>query len=38
VIVSKDGKSQELKAEKVLQAIGFAPNVEGYGLEKAGVG
>jgi dihydrolipoamide dehydrogenase len=37
VIVSKDGKSEELKAEKVLQAIGFAPNVEGYGLDRAGV-
>ena len=24
----------ELKAEKVLQAIGFAPNVEGYGLDR----
>jgi dihydrolipoamide dehydrogenase len=37
VTVSKDGKSQELKADKVLQAIGFSPNVEGYGLDKAGV-
>lgn len=37
VSVSKDGKSEELKADKVLQAIGFAPNVEGYGLDKAGV-
>ncbi len=37
VTVSKDGKSEELKADKVLQAIGFAPNVEGFGLEKAGV-
>jgi dihydrolipoamide dehydrogenase len=37
VTVSKDGKSDELKADKVLQAIGFAPNVEGYGLDKAGV-
>ena len=37
VVVSKDGQSQELKADKVLQAIGFAPNVEGYGLDKAGV-
>jgi len=37
VTVSKDGRSEELKAEKVLQAIGFAPNVEGYGLDKAGV-
>jgi dihydrolipoamide dehydrogenase len=37
VSVSKDGKTDELKADKVLQAIGFAPNVEGFGLEKTGV-
>lgn len=37
VTVSKDGKNDELKADKVLQAIGFAPNVEGFGLEAAGV-
>jgi dihydrolipoamide dehydrogenase len=37
VTVSKDGKSEELKADKVLQAIGFGPNVEGFGLDKAGV-
>ena len=37
VTVSKDGKSEELKADKVLQAIGFAPNVEGFGLDAAGV-
>ena len=37
VAVSKDGNAQELKADKVLQAIGFAPNVEGYGLDRAGV-
>jgi dihydrolipoamide dehydrogenase len=37
VTVSKDGNSDELKADKVLQAIGFRPNVEGYGLEAAGV-
>ncbi|MFL0290865.1 dihydrolipoyl dehydrogenase [Mycobacterium sp. SMC-18] len=37
VVVSKDGATQELKAEKVLQAIGFGPNVDGYGLETAGV-
>jgi dihydrolipoamide dehydrogenase len=37
VSVSKDGKSDKLKAEKVLQAIGFRPNVQGYGLEEAGV-
>jgi dihydrolipoamide dehydrogenase len=37
VTVSKDGESQQLKADKVLQDIGFAPNVEGYGLDAAGV-
>src|SRR5690606_36526996 len=37
VKVSKDGESSELKADKVLQAIGFAPNVDGYGLDRAGV-
>jgi dihydrolipoamide dehydrogenase len=37
VTVSKDGKTDELKADKVLQAIGFGPNVEGFGLDKAGV-
>lgn len=37
VTVSKDGDTEEIKADKVLQAIGFAPNVEGYGLEAAGV-
>ncbi|GAC1396413.1 MAG: dihydrolipoyl dehydrogenase [Mycobacterium sp.] len=37
VAVSKDGKSEEINAGKVLQAIGFAPNIEGYGLEAAGV-
>ncbi|MCP2323828.1 dihydrolipoamide dehydrogenase [Hamadaea flava] len=37
VTVTKDGRQQVLEADKVLQAIGFAPRVEGYGLEKAGV-
>ncbi|MGU3651996.1 dihydrolipoyl dehydrogenase [Mycolicibacterium sp. A43C] len=37
VTVSKDGKTEDLKADKVLQAIGFAPNIEGYGLENTGV-
>jgi dihydrolipoamide dehydrogenase len=37
ITVSNNGNSSELKAEKVLQAIGFRPNVEGYGLEAAGV-
>ena len=37
VVVSKDGKTEELKADKVMQAIGFTPNVTGFGLEAAGV-
>lgn len=37
VVVSKDGATETLQADKVLQAIGFAPNVDGYGLEAAGV-
>ncbi len=36
-ISDKDGKQQTLEADKVLQAIGFKPRVEGYGLEKTGV-
>lgn len=37
VTVSKNDKTEELKADKVMQAIGFAPNVEGFGLDAAGV-
>ncbi len=37
VTVSQDGQSQVLEADKVLQAIGFQPRVEGYGLENTGV-
>jgi dihydrolipoamide dehydrogenase len=37
VTVSKDGSTEVLEADKVLQAIGFQPRVEGYGLEAAGV-
>jgi dihydrolipoamide dehydrogenase len=37
VTVSKDGSSEVLEADKVLQAIGFAPRLEGYGLESLGV-
>ncbi|MFD2469837.1 dihydrolipoyl dehydrogenase [Amycolatopsis silviterrae] len=37
VTVSKNGEQQVLEADKVLQAIGFRPNVEGYGLENTGV-
>ncbi|MFR9794358.1 dihydrolipoyl dehydrogenase [Streptomyces sp. MS06] len=36
-VTAKDGSQQVLEADKVLQAIGFAPNVAGYGLEKTGV-
>jgi dihydrolipoamide dehydrogenase len=37
VTVSKDGKEEVLETDKVLQAIGFAPRIDGYGLDKAGV-
>jgi dihydrolipoamide dehydrogenase len=37
VTVSRDGSSEVLEADKVLQAIGFAPRLEGYGLESLGV-
>ncbi|MFI7008411.1 dihydrolipoyl dehydrogenase [Streptomyces sp. NPDC050145] len=36
-VTGKDGAQQVLTADKVLQAIGFAPNVTGYGLEGTGV-
>ncbi|SNQ45513.1 Dihydrolipoyl dehydrogenase [Frankia canadensis] len=36
-VTGKDGTSQVLETEKVLQAIGFGPNVTGYGLETTGV-
>ena len=36
VTVSKDGKSEELKAEKVLQAIGFAPNSKATAWTRPG--
>jgi dihydrolipoamide dehydrogenase len=34
---AKGGESRVLEADKVMQAIGFAPRSEGYGLENAGV-
>jgi dihydrolipoyl dehydrogenase len=37
VTVTKGDQQQTLEADKVLQAIGFAPRVEGYGLDKTGV-
>ncbi|WP_333772734.1 dihydrolipoyl dehydrogenase [Streptomyces sp. IBSBF 3136] len=36
-VTAKDGSQQVLEADKVLQAIGFGPNVDGYGLDKVGV-
>ncbi|MEZ0089702.1 dihydrolipoyl dehydrogenase [Streptacidiphilus sp. EB129] len=37
VTVTRDGQQQVLEADKVLQAIGFAPRVSGYGLDATGV-
>ncbi|MEV1079298.1 dihydrolipoyl dehydrogenase [Streptomyces sp. NPDC050211] len=37
VMVTTGGQRQTLQAGKVLQAIGFQPRVQGYGLEKTGV-
>jgi dihydrolipoamide dehydrogenase len=34
---TKGGESKIIEADKVMQAIGFAPRIEGYGLEKTGV-
>ena len=34
---AKGGESKVLEADKVMQAIGFAPRTEGYGLEATGV-
>jgi dihydrolipoamide dehydrogenase len=36
-VTGKDGQQQALEADKVLQAIGFRPRTEGYGLENTGV-
>lgn len=37
VTVTRDGHQEVIETDKVLQAIGFAPRVEGYGLEHTGV-
>ncbi|HEU4541835.1 MAG TPA: dihydrolipoyl dehydrogenase [Jiangellaceae bacterium] len=37
VTVSNNGSEQVLETDNVLQAIGFQPRVEGYGLDKTGV-
>jgi dihydrolipoamide dehydrogenase len=34
---AKGGDSRVIETDKVLQAIGFAPRTEGYGLENTGV-
>jgi dihydrolipoamide dehydrogenase len=36
-VTGKDGAQRVIEAGKVLQAIGFVPNVDGYGLDKTGV-
>ncbi|WP_017624352.1 dihydrolipoyl dehydrogenase [Nocardiopsis chromatogenes] len=36
-VTGPDGAQKTLEADKLLQAIGFAPNTGGYGLEAAGV-
>ncbi|MGW6446539.1 dihydrolipoyl dehydrogenase [Lentzea sp. NPDC055074] len=37
VTVSKNGAEEVIETDKVMQAIGFVPRVEGYGLENTGV-
>ncbi len=37
VVIEKDGKTEELFADKVLSAIGVVGNIENFGLEKIGV-
>ncbi|MFD5156646.1 dihydrolipoyl dehydrogenase [Streptomyces hawaiiensis] len=37
VTVTREGRQEVLEADRVLQAIGFAPRVSGYGLENTGV-
>jgi dihydrolipoamide dehydrogenase len=36
-VTNGDGAQETLPADRVLQAIGFQPRVDGYGLEKLGV-
>ena len=36
-VIRADGAQDTLQAERVLQAIGFQPRVDGYGLENIGV-
>lgn len=34
---AKDGSADSITADRVLMSVGFAPNVEGFGLENTGV-
>ncbi len=36
-VTAADGAQETLRAERVLQAVGFQPRVEGYGLDKLGL-
>src|SRR5689334_12170676 len=36
-VTGKDGAAKVIEADKVMQAIGFQPRVDGYGLDKTGV-
>jgi dihydrolipoamide dehydrogenase len=36
-VTNPDGSKEVLEADKVMQAIGFKPRTEGYGLDKTGV-
>jgi dihydrolipoamide dehydrogenase len=36
-VTGQDGQQHKLQADKVMQAIGFVPRVDGYGLDKTGV-
>ncbi|MCC7449975.1 MAG: dihydrolipoyl dehydrogenase [Anaerolineae bacterium] len=37
VTVTRDGKQEQLRAEAVMQAIGWRPRKDGFGLDKTGV-
>jgi pyruvate/2-oxoglutarate dehydrogenase complex dihydrolipoamide dehydrogenase (E3) component len=37
VVIERDGQRMEIAADEILLAVGRAPNVEGLGLEAAGV-
>jgi len=36
-VVEKDGKTQEITADRLVSAVGIVGNVEGIGLEEAGI-